>query len=266
MATLHPVHNPAREGMQKVRSKSSVPLYKRIVKAWPYYVVLLPTFVLLGVFGYYPAINGLYHAFYDWEPGFYANFTGLANFDYMLHDTLFWQSFKNIAQFFLFGITIAWALPIFAAELIMTLPDERWRFFFRSLLIVPFAFPAAVQILVWGFLYDPNVGVFNTILQSLGLGALVHNWLGDPNTALYALMFINAPWIASIPKRALSAKTEGGRERVDRQPDHRGKDKHTHKPYQESSYCQVRCGSETEYNGPGEYRWVKQAPAADFTT
>lgn len=196
---LQPIKSPSGNIHHYRAASANATLYKRVIKAWPYYVALIPTILLLGIFGYYPAINGFYHAFFNWEPGFYSNFIGLDNFSTMLHDTLFWQSFKNIGQFFVFGVTIAWALPIFAAELVMTLSSERWRFFFRSLLIVPFAFPVAVQVLLWGFLYDPNVGVFNTLLHAIGLGALAHNWLGDPNTALYSLMFMNAPWIASIP-------------------------------------------------------------------
>lgn len=201
METFHPV----LEGQQRARalpgaqSRKSSTLLKRLRKSWIFYVALLPTFVLLGVFGYYPAISGFYHAFYDWHPGFESTYIGLDNFKTMSQDTVFWQSFKNIGQIFLFGVTIAWILPMFAAELVITLSSERLRFIFRTLLIVPFAFPGVVQILIWGFMYDPEVGVFNALLKALGLGGLAHNWLGDPHLALYALMFLGAPWIASIP-------------------------------------------------------------------
>ena len=174
-------------------------LGKHLRAAWGYYVALIPTFVLLALFGYYPAINGLYHAFYDWEPAFYAHYIGLDNFRTMIHDTMFINSLKNVAEFFVFGVTLAWLLPMLAAEAVITLRSQRWQFIFRTLLIAPFAFPIAVQVLLWGFLYDPNVGVFNSFLRAVGLGSLAHNWLGDPHTALFALMFMNAPWVASVP-------------------------------------------------------------------
>ena len=61
-----------------------------------------------------------------------------------------------------------WILPLFAAELLITLSKPRWRFIFRSLLIVPLAFPGVVQVLVWEFLYDPNDGVINHFLHAVG--------------------------------------------------------------------------------------------------
>jgi raffinose/stachyose/melibiose transport system permease protein len=198
--TLPPIEAPSADSIPHIRlSRTGSASYKRLLRAWSYYVALIPTFVLLALFGYYPAINGLYHAFYDWEPAFYAHYIGLDNFRTMLHDTVFINSLKNVAQFFIFGVTLAWLLPILAAEAVITLHSQRWQFIFRTLLIAPFAFPIAVQVLLWGFLYDPNVGVFNSFLRAIGLGGLAHNWLGDPHTALFSLMFMNAPWVASVP-------------------------------------------------------------------
>jgi raffinose/stachyose/melibiose transport system permease protein len=117
----------------------------------------------------------------------------------MVHDSLWIQSFKHIGEFFLFAVTAMWILPLFAAELLITLSSPRMRFIFRSLLIVPLAFPGVVQVLVWEFLYDPNQGVINHFLQAIGLGSLAQNWLGNPHIALLALIFINFPWIAGLP-------------------------------------------------------------------
>jgi ABC-type spermidine/putrescine transport system permease subunit I len=81
----------------------------------------------------------------------------------------------------------------------------RWRLFFRYLLIVPLAFSPVIQVLTWQLIYDPNVGVLNDLLGKVGLEALENNWLGDPNTALWALIFINFPWVAGLPFLLFSA-------------------------------------------------------------
>jgi raffinose/stachyose/melibiose transport system permease protein len=117
----------------------------------------------------------------------------------MWHDSLWWQSFEHIGIIFVVAITAMWVLPLAAAELLITLSRPRWRFLFRSLLIVPLAFSPVIQVLTWQFIYDPNVGVLNHLLGSVGLTALEKNWLGDPSTALGALIFINFPWVASLP-------------------------------------------------------------------
>src|SRR5690606_17812727 len=66
-------------------------------------------------------------------------------------------------------------------------------------LIAPIAFPQMVTLLIWGFFYNPSEGVINSFLRGIGLPGLAQNWLGDPATALGALLFIGFPWIAGIP-------------------------------------------------------------------
>lgn len=42
-------------------------------------------------------------------------------------------------------------------------------------------------------MYDPHLGPINDFLRTLGLDALAINWLGEPETALYAIMFVGFP-------------------------------------------------------------------------
>ncbi|MDA8296707.1 MAG: sugar ABC transporter permease [Actinomycetota bacterium] len=177
----------------------SMVVRKRRRIPWGAYLALAPTLGLLGFFRYYPDVNGLVHSFTNWEPGFASPFVGLANYRAMWHDQIWWQSFEHIGVIFLIAVTAMWAIPLGAAELLVTLSRPRWRFVFRTLLIVPLAFSPVIQVLTWEFIYDPNVGVLNHFLQGVGLGALAKNWLGDPNTALWALIFINFPWVAGLP-------------------------------------------------------------------
>lgn len=166
---------------------------------WQPYLVLLPTFGVLAAFAYYPAISGIFHSFYDWRPGFSSPFVGLANYREMASDDLWWKSFRNLGIIFAVSVTVMWALPMLAAELVISLRSVRAQFVFRTLLIAPMAFPGVVTVLVWSFMYDPNNGVINRFFKAIGLGSLSHNWVGEPHTALYALLAIGFPWIASLP-------------------------------------------------------------------
>ncbi|GLV61026.1 ABC transporter permease [Dictyobacter sp. S3.2.2.5] len=183
---------PARNGRRVGR-------LVRVGRLWKFYVPLLPLFAVLGLFSYYPALSGLYHAFFDWRPGFDSPFVGMKNFTALLSDGVFVHSFTNIIQFFIFGVTLAWVVPLFAAELVLAHSSKRWQFIFRTLLIIPIAFPMVVVFYLWGFMYEPNIGMLNTMLHALGWSSLERNWLGDPNIALYSLMFLGFPWIASTP-------------------------------------------------------------------
>ncbi|WP_049557115.1 carbohydrate ABC transporter permease [Nonomuraea sp. SBT364] len=166
---------------------------------WGVYLVLLPTFALLAAFAYYPALNGMVHSLFEWRPGFESPFVGLENYLTMLGDDLWWASFRNIGVIFVWAVTLMWVFPLLAAELVMSLSSERLRFVFRTLLILPLAFPAVVNVLLWQFMYDPRDGVINSLLRAVGLDGLAGNWIGDPDTALVALMTIGFPWVASLP-------------------------------------------------------------------
>lgn len=166
---------------------------------WGVYLVLLPTFAALAVFAYYPALSGMLHSLYEWRPGFASPFVGLENYVTMFGDDLWWASFRNIGIIFVWAVTLMWIFPLLAAELVMSLSSERLRFVFRTLLILPLAFPAVVNVLLWQFMYDPRDGVVNSLLRAVGLDGLASNWIGDPDTALTALMTVGFPWVASLP-------------------------------------------------------------------
>lgn len=163
------------------------------------YLGLAPLFIILGLFSYYPALNGLRRAFFDWRFFEPSKFIGLENFRRMLSDNMWWESFYHIFIVFIAATTIMWALPLLAVEMLISIRNRRTQYILRTLLLFPLAFPIVVTIYMWGFIYHPNRGVLNTSLEAVGLNALVQNWLGDPKTALVSLLFIGFPWIASLP-------------------------------------------------------------------
>ncbi|RIQ30987.1 carbohydrate ABC transporter permease [Jiangella rhizosphaerae] len=166
--------------------------------AWYAYLALLPLLVVLALFQYYPALNGMVRSFWDWNPGQVSTFVGLDNYAKMLEDDIWWRSFRNLGYIFVFGI-VSWVIPLVAAELLITLRSQRAQFVYRTLLILPMAFPGVVTALVWSFMYHPNNGVINRALTAVGLEGLTRNWVGDPSYALWSLLFIGFPFIAGLP-------------------------------------------------------------------
>lgn len=166
--------------------------------SWLVYVALLPLAVVLALFQYYPALNGIFRSFWDWNPGLESSFVGLDNYAKMMDDGIWWQSFKNLGFIFVFGV-VSWVIPVVAAELLISLRGQRAQFVFRTLLIVPMAFPGVVTALVWSFMYHPNNGVINKALVAVGLEGWTQNWVGDPSFALVSLLFIGFPFVAGLP-------------------------------------------------------------------
>ncbi|MGC8972482.1 MAG: carbohydrate ABC transporter permease [bacterium] len=161
------------------------------------YISLIPTFALLLTFNYYPAINALYHSLFEWDGIGYEKFIGIGNFINLFRDPVFIIALKNVLILAIAGVSISLTFPLLAAELTFNLRNLKMQYLYRTMFVVPMVVPGVVGLLLWGFIYRPD-GLLNAILERVGLGNLCRPWLGDFNTALYAIIFIGFPWIGSF--------------------------------------------------------------------
>lgn len=170
-----------------------------MLEARQFYLFLLPTFIMLGVFAYYPPLSAMYHAFFQWSGATSAKvFVGFENFALMLQDEALWIGARNLLIIAAIGIPLTTFMPLVAAELIFNLATDREQRFFRLTFLIPTVVPAVVYLLLWKFIYDPTFGLINTLLTQVGLERWTRAWLGDPNTALFALIFKGFPWVWGI--------------------------------------------------------------------
>ena len=167
--------------------------WQLIGRSWALYLTLLPTIALIVVFAYWPTVSGFAESLYSATSSDARVFVGVDNYRTLAEDTTFWKAFVNALWYFLFTVTVGWAVPFVAAELLISLSSTKLQYLFRTLLILPMAFPAAVFGFIWSFMYDPNDGVINTFLGAIGASGLAQNWLGDPRTALGSLMMVGFP-------------------------------------------------------------------------
>lgn len=158
----------------------------RVGKVWPIYLFLVPAFVLLSLFCYYPFFSAFYHSLFDWD-GVNTRFVGLGNFQAMFGDEVLAASLPNIAILTAMGVFFAMTLPLLAAEIIFNLRSQLSQSIYRYLFTIPLVLPWVVTVLVWRFLYDPIDGPINGILNAIGLGHLARAWLADPTVAIYAI-------------------------------------------------------------------------------
>ncbi len=169
---------------------------KGVAKNRTIYLFLLPTFLFVAIFNYYPILSAVFHAFTEWD-GVNVRFNGFENFASMVKDDALIASISNTVKLTLFAECVALTLPLLSAVVIFRLMGERIKYFFRVLFVVPMVVPYMVILLVWRFIYDPLDGLLNRLLMTLG----VTNpplWLGDPETALLSIMLIGFPWVAGF--------------------------------------------------------------------
>jgi ABC-type sugar transport system permease subunit len=211
-----------RVGRLESPRKKQRTLWQEVWRAKQAYLLLLPILIALGLFVYYPPVSAMYHAFFDWRPTGESKFIGLENFRTMLQDEVLLNSVWNMVRLALFSIIITTSVPLIIAEMIFAVRSSAAQYFYRFWFLVPVVVPLIVILLLWRFIYDPNVGLLNALLDALGLSMLKRAWLGDINTALYALMFLGFPFISgtnvliylaglvNIPKEVMeSAELDG---------------------------------------------------------
>ncbi|WP_158453678.1 carbohydrate ABC transporter permease [Paenibacillus beijingensis] len=94
-----------------------------------------------------------------------------------MNNTLVWI-IGGIASRFILGF---WAAIIFNIKV-------KGNMFFRILCLLPWTIPSIAAANLWRWILKADIGVFNEFLQSIGLGYLTNNWIGDPRTALWSVL------------------------------------------------------------------------------
>lgn len=161
------------------------------------YLFLMPTLIFLAVFSYYAIGNALYTSLTDSAFGRTANWVGFENYIAAFHDEMFLTSFRNQIIITVAAVLTSVCFPLLAAELLFFIKHKKIANIIKTAFVIPMLVPQIVVILIWKFLYNPNFG-FNSILKTLHLDSLTHNWLNDQSTALLCIVLIGFPFISSM--------------------------------------------------------------------
>jgi raffinose/stachyose/melibiose transport system permease protein len=158
---------------------------------WPF---LAPGLLLCSVVIVVPVIATIGTSFTEWTGIGTPRWVGLDNYDRLLRDENFWASFRNIGLLILAMAVVPTLLGLFLAALLFDYIAPRVGMrtarALRSGFYLPQVLPLAVTGIVWGWILHPSYGALNSILDTVGLGSLARNWLGDPKYALYTVMAV----------------------------------------------------------------------------
>jgi multiple sugar transport system permease protein len=150
------------------------------------------TFISPWLFGFlaltlYPMGASLYYSFTKYEILSTPQWTGLANFKQMFfHDPLFWKSISNTLYFAFIAVPLGTVFAILLALLLNR--KVRLMSFYRTLYYVPTVVPAVAGVMLWAWILNPQVGLFNYILGLVGIQG--PGWLNDPNWSKPALILL----------------------------------------------------------------------------
>lgn len=116
-------------------------------------------------------------------------FTGLKWYRYLFGQSRFWIDVQNNLKWLILGVLPTAMAAIFLAYLLELAPYRGIEAYVRTLILYPVAMSFVVTGTIWSWMYQPEKGVFNTILGSLGIDS-PFTFTNNPNTATYWLIVI----------------------------------------------------------------------------
>lgn len=153
---------------------------------------VLPALVLYLVFMVWPFFQSIWFAMTDWNGATaYKTFVGVANFAELVRDSLFWKALRNNLIWVVVGTISPLVIGLGLALLMWSRP--KGFTLFRTVFFLPHILLTVVIGIIWSWIYSPIFGIFNKWLDSIGLEDISRGWLGDPSTALFAVL-VAAIW------------------------------------------------------------------------
>ncbi|MEX1029040.1 MAG: sugar ABC transporter permease [Paenibacillaceae bacterium] len=148
-----------------------------------------PSLLLFSLFIIYPFFSGMHLSFTDWDGiSSKIRYIGLSNFTSMFQSRVFYSAVINTLKLTIIVAVIQNLLGLLLAVLL----DKKMKghTFYKTAIFMPALLSTVVVGIVCSIIFSPFNGTLNTMLDMVGLHWLADvNWLGNPDTALYAIMF-----------------------------------------------------------------------------
>ncbi|MDF2919127.1 MAG: sugar transporter permease [Microbacterium sp.] len=156
--------------------------------AWTFLAPFLAAFLLFLV---WPLLHGLYLSFTDQSlTGAGGSFIGIANYVEALGDPVMWRSLGNTAWF-----TVLSTVPLVVLALVMALLVQRGlpgQWLWRLSFFMPYLLASTVISQMWVWIFNPQIGAANGILEAFGLEPIA--WLQNPDTNMLAIVVATVWW------------------------------------------------------------------------
>ena len=166
---------------------------KKFRKVWvkisEFLVFTLPLLILLLIL-YGTLIWNFYVSMANWvNIDVDYTFTGLKWYKFLFGQSRFWVDVQNNLKWLILGVLPTAMAAIFLAYLLELAPFPGVESYVRTLILYPVAMSFVVTGTIWSWLYQPEKGVFNTILSSMGIQS-PFTFINNPEMATYWLIVI----------------------------------------------------------------------------
>lgn len=153
---------------------------------------LIPGIIVFLFMIAFPFLANVGISFSRWQGVGTPAWSGLANYQKAIRDSIFWTSFGNNLKIIVTMITVPTLIGLLLATILFDYVAQQFgpsvANFFRAGFYVPQIIPVVVAAMVWRWILQPDWGILNWLLRAIGLSSLAHNWLGDRVTALPSVL------------------------------------------------------------------------------
>lgn len=188
MTVTAPTTTTIVTGRSRTRSARVVGGGGERLAGWAFLAPFLVAFVL---FMAWPIVHGLYLSFTDQSlTGAGGNLVGFANYVEALTDPVMWGALRNTAWF-----TLLSTVPLVVIALIMAVLVDRGlsgQWLWRLSFFMPYLLASTVVSQIWVWIFNPQIGAANNILEALGLQPIA--WLQNPDTNMMAIVIATVWW------------------------------------------------------------------------
>lgn len=152
------------------------------------YIFTGPQIIGYLSFVLFPMVFSLVLCFCQWDLSETLTFVGFKNFEAIFRDTIFWKSIGNTFIYLLIVVP----LTLLTSLTLALLTNRKLPFmkFYRAAFFLPMVTSTVAIAMVWTFIYQPEGGIINAFLNSLGV-MNAPRWLLDPKFARWAVSILS---------------------------------------------------------------------------
>ncbi len=175
--------------MITTKAQKTLKFQKKRAAVTEFLVFTLPLLVFLAIL-YGTLLWNFYVSMANWistNPDY--TFSGLKWYSYLFSQGRFWVDVGNNLKWLILGVIPTSIVAVFLAYLLELTPFRGVEAYVRTLILYPVAMSFVVTGTIWSWMYQPEKGVFNTLLGSMGIQS-PFTYTNNPSTATYWLILI----------------------------------------------------------------------------
>ena len=152
------------------------------------FIFLFPALILFLTIIIVPIFMSMTYSLTEWDGIGKKVFTGFDNYKelFLTNSDGFWRAVKNSLIFAAGSVFVQ--LPISLILALILARGVKGERFYVSVYFIPVLISTVVIGQLWMKIYNPQYGLLNKVLRSMGLDKLAGNWLGDTKKVIFAVI------------------------------------------------------------------------------